>query len=201
MLAMLAFAATCAVSDTPADSLAALHARGRTYTAFLATAERRKEMWHANTAWGKVNPDLLARGRALKGPIRLLVVLEDGCSDSANTIPYLATFADSVSGTFDIRLVNSTEGKWVMERHRTADGRGATPTVVLLDTEGNDIGCWVERPAALAKWMNDNRSKLSQQELMDGKFNWYNNDRGAETVREILDMIEHPGLSKCGGNA
>ena len=81
MLAMLAFAATCAVSDTPADSLAALHARGRTYTAFLATAERRKEMWQANTAWGKVNPDLLARGRALKGPIRLLVVLEDGNED------------------------------------------------------------------------------------------------------------------------
>ena len=200
MLAILALAATCAASDVPADSLAALHARGRTYASFLATAERRKEMWQANTAWGKVNSDLLARGRALKGPIRLLVVLEDGCSDSANTIPYLATFADSVSGTFDIRLVNSTEGKWVMERHRTADGRGATPTVVLLDAEGNDIGCWVERPAALARWMNDNRSKLSQQELMDGKFNWYNNDRGAETVREILDMIEHPGASKCGGN-
>jgi hypothetical protein len=35
---------------------------------------------------------------------------------------------------------------------------------------------------------------------MDGKFKWYNTDRGAETVREILDMIEHPGSSKCGGN-
>ena len=197
---MLALTAACAVSDAPADSLAALHSRGRTYAAFLASAERRKEMWQSNTAWGKVNADLLARGRALKGPVRLLVVLEDGCSDSANTIPYLATFADSLGGILDIRLVNSTEGKWVMERHRTADGRAATPTVVLLDADGNDVGCWVERPLALAKWMNDNRSKLSQSELMDGKYAWYNNDRGAETVREILDMIESPGSSKCGGN-
>ena len=197
---MLVLAATCAAADVESDSLAALHARGRNYSTFLASAERRKEMWRANSAWGKVNPDLLVRGRAIKGPVRLLVVLEDGCSDSANTIPYLATFADSLGGVLDIRLVNSTEGKWVMERHRTADGRAATPTVVLLDAEGNDVGCWVERPGTLAKWMDENRSKLSQQELMDGKFSWYNTDRGAETVREILEMIEHPGLSKCGGN-
>ena len=192
--------ALCAAEPPAADSLAALHAQGRTYAAFLATAERRKEMWQANTAWGKVDPALLARGRALSGPMKLLVVLEDGCSDSANTIPYLATFADSLGGVLDIRVVNSTEGKWVMERHRTADGRAATPTVVLIGADGNDAGCWVERPSALAKWMNDNRPKLSQQELMDGKFAWYDKDRGAATINEILDMIEHPGSAKCGGN-
>jgi hypothetical protein len=193
--------ALCVAEPAATDSLAALHSRGRTYAAFLAGAERRKEMWQSNTAWGKVEPALLARGRALAGPVRLLVVLEDGCSDSANTIPYLATFADSLGGVLDIRLVNSTEGKWVMERHRTADGRAATPTVVALDAEGNDVGCWVERPGALAKWMNENRSKVSGQELMDGKFAWYNSDRGMSTVAEILDMIEHPGAAqKCGGN-
>jgi len=199
---MLALAlALCVAEPSAADSLAALHAHGRTYATFLATAERRKETWQSNTAWGKVDPALLARGRALKGPLKLLVVLEDGCSDSANTIPYLATFADSLGGVLDIRLVNSTEGKWVMERHRTADGRAATPTVVLLDAEGNDAGCWVERPSALAKWMNENRPKLSQQELMDGKFAWYDSDRGKSTVTEILDMLEHAGSGqKCGGN-
>jgi len=202
MLALALASALCTTTAPPAaDSLAALHARGRTYATFLAGAERRKEMWQANTAWGKVDPALLARGRALKGPFRLLVVLEDGCSDSANTIPYLATFADSLGGTLDIRLINSTEGKWVMERHRTADGRAATPTVVLLDAEGNDAGCWVERPSALAKWMNENRPKLSQQDLMDGKFAWYDKDRGASTIREILEFLEHPGASRrCGGN-
>lgn len=198
---MLALAmALCTAAPPATDSLAALHASGRTYATFLAGAERRKEMWQSNTAWGKVDPALLARGRALAGPLRLLVVLEDGCSDSANTIPYLATFADSLGGILDIRLVNSTEGKWVMERHRTADGRAATPTVVLLDAEGNDVGCWVERPSALARWMNENRPKLSQQELMDGKFAWYNQDRGGESIRGILDMLEHPGASRCGGN-
>ena len=197
---LLLAVALCVAEPTANDSLAALHARGRTYSDFLATAERRKEMWQSNTAWGKVDPSLLARGRALKGPMRLLVVLEDGCSDSANTIPYLATFADSLGGVLDIRLVNSTEGKWVMERHRTADGRAATPTVVLLDADGNDVGCWVERPSALATWMNDTRPKVSSQELMDGKFAWYNSDRGNATVSEILDMLEHPGAAKCGGN-
>lgn len=199
---MLALAvALCITDPSVTDSLAALHARGRTYATFLAGAERRREMWRSNSAWGKVDPDLLARGRALTGPLRLLVVLEDGCSDSANTIPYLATFADSLGGVLDIRLVNSTEGKWVMERHRTGDGRAATPTVVLLDADGNDAGCWVERPKALALWMNDNRAKLSDESLLDGKFAWYNQDRGSATIREILDVLEHPSSSaKCGGN-
>jgi hypothetical protein len=49
--------------------------------------------------------------------------------------------------------------------------------------------------------MNENRPKVSQQELMDGKFAWYNNDRGTETIRDILEILEHAGTSgKCGGN-
>lgn len=202
MLILALASALCAAEAPASDSLAALHARGRTYATFLVGAERRREMWQSNTAWGRVDPGLLARGRALTGPLRLLVVLEDGCSDSANTIPYLATFADSLGGVLDIRLVNSTEGKWVMERHRTGDGRAATPTVVILDTDGNDAGCWIERPTALAQWMNDNRAKLSEQGLLDGKFAWYNQDRGGETIREILEVLEHPGASRgCGGNS
>ncbi len=201
MIVLALASALCAAAAPASDSLAALHARGRTYATFLAGAEHRREMWRSNSAWGKVDPDLLARGRALTGPLRLLVVLEDGCSDSANTIPYLATFADSLGGVLDIRLVNSTEGKWVMERHRTGDGRAATPTVVILDADGNEAGCWVERPKALASWMNENRAKLSDQALMDGKFEWYNKDRGAFTIRELLEILEHPTPSgSCGGN-
>ncbi|UCC24022.1 MAG: hypothetical protein JSU98_09805 [Gemmatimonadales bacterium] len=27
-----------------------------------------------------------------------------------------------------------------------ADGRPATPTVVILDEDGEEVGCWIERP-------------------------------------------------------
>lgn len=197
------FLALCLATDAPlvADTLADLHARGRTFAEFLAGARRRTESWTGNYAWGKVDSELLARGRALSRTVKVLAVAEDGCSDSANTIPYLATFADSVGGRIDLRIVNSTEGRAVMEAHRTGDGRAATPTVIILGEAGGEAGCWVERPSALAAWMREQRGKLSQDALLEGKFKWYDEDRGRATVAEILEQIEQGGPGRpCGGN-
>jgi hypothetical protein len=198
----LAFAAACISGDLPAaadDSLASLYNRGRTFTEFLAAAERRRDTWVRNAAWGKVEAEQLARARQLTQSWRILVVAEDWCGDSANTIPYLATFADSTGGKLELRIVNSTDGKWVMEGHRTHDGRAATPTVIILAADGSEAGCWVERPSEIATWMRENQGKVN--DLMDRKYAWYDEDRGKSTVREILDLIEHAGANQgCGGN-
>lgn len=201
LTAVLAVCLAAEPSAPHADSLADLHARGRTFAEFLAAASRRRETWNGNYAWGRVDSELLARGRALTRTVKVLAVAEDWCGDSANTIPYLATFADSVGGKIDLRIINSTDGKALMEAHRTEDGRAATPTVVILGAEGGEGGCWVERPSALARWMREERGKLSQDELLTRKYAWYDEDRGRSTVAEILDLIEHgaPG-GRCGGN-
>ncbi|HEX9894961.1 MAG TPA: thioredoxin family protein [Gemmatimonadales bacterium] len=204
MITTLLVAACAAVESppAPADSLVALYERGRTFAEFLAAATRRRETWLKNAAWGQLDGELLARVRALASSWRILVVAADWCGDSANTIPYLATFADSSGGKLHIRIVAPDDGQWVMERHRTSDGRAATPTVVVLDAEGTEVGCWVERPSALASMMREQRAKLSQDDLLKQKYAWLDGDRGKSTVREILDQIEHaaPGQS-CGGNA
>lgn len=199
----LMLAAACAAESPPAaaDSLVALYDRGRTFPEFLAAAKQRRDTWLKNAAWARVDPEQLGRALQLPASWRILVVAEDWCGDSANTIPYLATFADSAAGKLLIRIVNSTDGKWVMERHRTEDGRAATPTVVILDAEGAEVGCWVERPRELAGWMRENRSKLSHGDLLEKKYAWLDEDRGRSTVREILDQIEQAAAGQeCGGN-
>jgi hypothetical protein len=193
----------CMPAGTAAmDSLEAVYQRGKTYQAFLAGADSRREMWLRNSAKGKVDAEALRLGRSLGAGWRLLVVLEDACGDSANTIPYVASLVDSLGGKVEMRLVNSTEGRWVMERYRTRDGRAATPTIVLLNPEGEMAGCWVERPAPLAAWERAESSKLSQQEFVRQKFAWYDRDGGAETQREVVAMVARaaPGTA-CGGNA
>jgi hypothetical protein len=204
MIALMLTAA-CVAADGPttrADSLVALYDSGKTFAEFLAAAKNRRDTWVKNAGWGKVDPDQLSRVQQLTGPWRILVVAEDWCGDSANTIPYLATFADSSGGKLQIRIVNSTDGKWVMEGHRTEDGRAATPTVIILSADGTEAGCWVERPSELAAWMRENRSKMSHDDLLDRKYAWLNEDHGKSTVREILDQIEHAGMGHgCGGNS
>jgi hypothetical protein len=106
----------------------------------------------------KVAPDaLVTRASAAGSGWKLLVVTVPGCSDSVNSMPYLASFLDKVPSV-EMRLINGTVGKAVMEAHRTPDGRAATPTVILLDDQFNERGCWIERPAPLIALMNSGTS-------------------------------------------
>src|SRR4029434_8639891 len=78
--------------------------------------------------------------------LQILVVAEDWCPDSAYSVPYVVRLA--ALAHIPIRILDWATGESLMGAHRTADGRTATPTVVLL-RRGLDVGAWVERPAVL----------------------------------------------------
>jgi hypothetical protein len=198
---LLSLALTVCVAEgtaAPADSLTRLYDSGRRFSEFLAAATARRETWLENYGRARIEPDQLARARRVPGQWRLLVVAIDGCGDSANTIPYIAALADSLPNV-ELRVVDPTAGKVVMESHRTPDGRAATPTVVLLDEHGNDAGCFVERPLALQAWTQVEKPRLPYAEWLDRKYQWYRDDAGRETVREIVALLESAavGTPRC----
>jgi hypothetical protein len=175
----------------PDSTYRALYESGETFASFVEKATARKEQWESNYAM-KVAPDaLVTRATAAGTGWKLLVVTRSGCSDSVNSVPYLASFLDKVPA-IEMRLIDIAAGKAVMEAHRTPDGRAATPTVVLLDEQFNERGCWIERPSALAALMNSGTT-------FEGKMEWYDKDRGASSLEEIVQMIEgaHAGAKKC----
>lgn len=171
------------------DALKALFDGGQSYATFLEEADRRKAMWHANTEKAEVPDELLNRAQAVGGTWHLLAVAVDGCSDSANTIPYLATLADAVEG-LDLRIIDSRAGRALMNAHRTPDGRAATPTVILLDADFDNAGAFIERPAPLQEWAMANRSELTDDEYLTQKFAWYDEDLGATTMLEVIELME-----------
>lgn len=181
-------------SPSHADSLDRLFERGRTYQAFLESAVARRETWLENTRAATLDSAVLARARAVSGEWRLLVVAEDWCGDSANTIPYVARLIDSLPSVA-LRIVNSTDGRWVMERYRTPDGRAATPTVVLLNPAGELVGCFIERPAGLRKAIAEGGRAMAI--LTE----WRKKDAGHSTVLEIVELLEAAGQGngRCAG--
>ena len=166
-----------------------LYAQGKTYVEFRDAATRRVEAWNDHYANAQVPDALRTRMTALRGSWRLLVVAEDWCGDSANTIPYVAKLVD-VADNLDMRIINSTVGQAIMESHRTPDGRAATPTVILLTEDFEEAGCFVERPRYLQNWWLSNEDKLSREDLLDQKYAWYAEDAGQATLVEIVAMIE-----------
>lgn len=176
-------------SSAAQASAASLYDSGVTFAEFLDAADRREETWHGNFAAAEVPASLLERARAAGGSWRLLVVAEDWCGDSANTIPYVAHLADLLENV-DLRIVDSEVGRAVMEAHPTPDGRAATPTVVLMDPSGSEVGCFVERPAELQTWFLEQEDQLEEDDLYDQKYQWYDDDAGAATIMEVVQMIE-----------
>jgi hypothetical protein len=172
-----------------ADSLRAMYESGQPFGEFLQAAVGRKELWHSNYERSVVvDSALLAKVRAIPGPWRILAVAVDGCSDSVNTLPYIARLAELVDG-LDVRIVNSTAGRSIMEAHPTPDGRAATPTFLLLDANWNKVGCFIERPPALVQFMQENKDKPANQ-LQSSKMEWYADDAGRQTLQQLLVMLQ-----------
>lgn len=185
-------------ADQTRDStLVALYDAGQPWTEFLGAARARRSQWLENAARPLAPADAVARARALPGRWRLLVVAVDSCSDSVNTIPFLAQLVAAVP-QLDMRVISPRAGRALMEARRTPDGRAATPTVIVLDESGAEAGCWIERPAALQAIAMAAGAGGGTAAFAAQKESWYASDAGASTVAEVVGLLERAAAGARG---
>lgn len=185
-LLLTAFCLLAGVNAAPAQDIdyRVLYDRGRDYQTFHDEARDRRAQWHGNTRSAAIPADLADRLRGLAGPWRFLAIATDGCSDSVHTIPYVAAIAAHLG--IPLRVVTpDAGGRAVMEKHRTHDGRAATPTVVLLDENFGERGVFIERPHALVMYLQG-----SSDDVFARKMKWYDEDAGLSTMRDVVEMLE-----------
>lgn len=171
------------------STLLTLHASGQSFTDFLAAAKARREGWLRMADSARVDDGLLARARAVGGTWHLLVVAVDRCGDSMNSVPYLAKLAEQVPG-LSLRIVLPEPGRPVQLTHRSLDGRAATPTIVLLDAAGRDVGCIVELPREIRDWAHGVRGTVTSDSLHAGIAAFYARDKGKGITTEAVEMLE-----------
>lgn len=172
----------------PDPDYATLYQGGVPFDEFLENADRRRQRWLDNYAKGGVPDEIGGRVAGLSDSWNLLVVAVAGCSDSVNIIPYLAHMVDS-SEKLDMRIIDSESGAGIMSLFLTPDNRGATPTVVVLDSEFNTRGVFVERPAELQEWALTEGKELENDAFVQAKFDWYDADMGLKSMTAVLDII------------
>ena len=191
---------------TPSSpELVALFERGSSFEDFLGAMEDRREMWETNRDAARIPEDVALRVNALEGRYRVLVVTTPGCTDSSFTIPALARLA-FYSDALDLRIVTPEEGgQAVMDERPTMDGRAATPTVVVLNEAGDEVGCWIERPVRqrdfyLANMKGVERGSESRRRAVRDFLGWYREDNGATAQREFADVLAaaETGARGCG---
>jgi hypothetical protein len=170
-------------------TLRELYEGGVAWRPFLDAATARRELWVRIAEAASVPDDLLERARAVPGTWRILAVAVDACSDSVSTLPYVAELVELLP-SLDLRIIDSTIGRAIMETHRTPDDRAATPTLLLLDAEWSEAGCFIERPARLRAWYAEREGTMRTSELTDLKMDWYAEDAGGSTLEDIVAMLE-----------
>lgn len=199
----VSYASLPAAQAVAGDSvLRSLFERGQTFADFVDKANARREGWLRLQRDAAVSPELLARARAVGGNWQILVVARDACGDSMNSVPYAARLADSVPG-LALRIVTPSIGEPVQAAHRTLDGRMATPTFILLDAAGNDVGCLVELPAPLRQWNHKHRGTVSDDSLHHYRNTFYTKDAGASLSTELVELLEaaKAGTPRCDRHA
>lgn len=174
--------------ENGADALAsAMFAKAPEWNQFLAGVTAQRDRWVQNAARATVPPPLLTRMERAAADLRLLVVAQDQCVDSANTVPYLARLA--AAARIPLRVVDRTVGEPLLNRYRTRDGRTVTPLVVLLRKE-RVVGTWLERPAPLQHAFETMATDPEARRRFGERQAWYDADAGRTTMTEVVALAE-----------
>lgn len=161
-----------------------LWAEALPYHDFVAASTEHRGLWEGLYRIARL-PDEVAGLSFADRPVKLLALAEDWCGDASNTLPIVARLTEAVPG-LELRVLRRDEYPAVMDEYLTGSAR-AIPIVIGLDTEFNEIGHWGPRPLALQEWVSGNRMRVPKGELYPQVRRWYARDRGASTVRELLE--------------
>lgn len=180
--------------SSPGESASAavvLFEQGESFDLFARRAAAHRALWtvRAGTSDG---PELRDRLRRVSADLRLLVVAEDWCVDSANTVPFLSRLADGAG--VPLRVIGRVAGRALMDAHRTSDGRHATPLVVFIRS-GRDAGAWVERPAELQHLFRTVGRSADAARAFSDRQAWYDRDRGHSALLEIVQLAEQSAVA------
>lgn len=125
----------------------------------------------------------------INSPQTWLVITEDWCGDSAQTIPVIFALA-SLNSNIELKFLLRDDNPDLMNLYLTG-GKRSIPKLIVYDKSLNEILLWGPRPAA-AKAIAEEliRKGVNKQEMTKQIHFWYAKDGGYSTEREIIKLLD-----------
>ena len=158
------------------------------YTQFVAEADKNRPLWEGVYRTSRIPKWALQRACEKARGIRLLAIAEDWCGDASSTVPVLAKLGDQAD-CLEMRLIKRDEHPEVMDHYLT-NGARSIPIVIALDGQFRELGHWGPRPKELQHWVLENKDCIPREERFRQIRKWYARDKGATTLREVLELVE-----------
>lgn len=160
-----------------------------TFEAFVAGAQQNKQLWESTYRLARVPESFVDRVRALPTKVHLLVLNEDWCGDSVNTLPAIAKLVSLAPERVDVRILGRDANPDLMDAHLTGTSR-SIPVVMVLDEDYAERGWWGPRPKELQAWAVGPGKALDKADRHRELRRWYARDRSLTTLEEVVSMME-----------
>lgn len=161
--------------------------RAITFEDFLSSVDANRDLWNALALRATVSDAAVERAAQIPGQFHFLVLLEDWCGDTVNTVPVLARLAERVP-SITLRVLKRDENLTLTDEHLTS-GKRAIPIVIVLDEHMREVACWGPRPRELQQWHLTEGVMQANGERHRAMRRWYAVDRGRSTIDEILKIL------------
>lgn len=91
---------------------------GEKFAVLLAREKKNSLLWDALYKRAKVSGSVVDRAKGIRHPWHLLVLSEDWCGDSINTLPWIERLTEAVP-LIDMRIISCDANPDIMDRHLT----------------------------------------------------------------------------------
>lgn len=117
-----------------------------------------------------------------------LVITEDWCGDSAQTLPVIAALSE-LNDNISLKIILRNNNLDLMDLYLT-HGKRSIPKLISFDKELNELFVWGPRPSQAITLINDlTKQGVSKQEVTKQLHLWYAKDGGFTTEKELLAKL------------
>lgn len=138
----------------------------------------------------KVSEDLKSHLNNLDDKQIWMVLTENWCGDSAQTLPYIAELANT-SENIKLRILYRDENLDIMDQYLTNGKSRSIPKLVSFDEDGNELFQWGPRPKEAQSLVSEEISKgREKHDVYQDLHLWYNKNKGKAIEDEFRTLLE-----------
>jgi len=125
-------------------------------------------------------------------PVRILVIGDAWCGDTAQIIPVLHKMVEASAGKWEMHIISRDSFPALIETYHT-NGARSIPKLLFLNEQGEVIHTWGPRTASavdILKHWKANQETMSKEDFEKELHLWYAKDRGQEIIQEVMQACK-----------
>jgi hypothetical protein len=137
----------------------------------------------------KVSEALKKVVRAIEKPQLWLIITEESCGDSAQTIPCIYNISQ-MNPQITLKFLYRDENPEIMDQYLT-DEKRRIPKLIAFDEEGNELFRWGPRPGEADKLFYQVRDDegRGKDAALEKVHLWFSKDRCKSFNQEFVDLL------------